>query len=315
MQVYLLTKHKNGGYELILRNYKLLLFVFLILILSKETFCEVPNKFFSGTKAKASEVNENFEYLDNRLVSLEKNIADMGYITYSQPHELDPYIKKNAKIGDIVAKIENTEYVLGALPFKEYKTGYLYKVFMPLARYECNRSESEINDNNGYLYIDNYHCENGSKYYYEESFRVEHTLAPIKSDFTISGFPAQFTKYWGEDARIALSSSNETINTEYNDTADPKERNYEKSITTNISVNCTQVANSLNVLVNETKLTFNYSPIYGSLSSSYKKILSTNSGPDFSLSIHNENLNNHMDQELMNQYKDLYNYIRIERMD
>ena len=287
---------------------------------SINSFGAVPNTFVSGTKAKASEVNENFQNLDSRVVLIERKVEALGdannTISVIEPHELAPYTQKVANIGDIVATIEGIDYVLGALPFREYGTENLYRVIMPLAKYACVRTESEINSNNGYRYTSNYQCANGGEYYYEKGFTVEHYSSTMNSYFTISGYPSFFSQYWGERATISASSSNSTVSSSSNTSVDPREYIYEKSITPFLSVSGYQYGNYLYVLVNETRLSFQYSPEYQRLSSSYKTgVLGGSEGPDFSTSIEDENLNGHMDQDLMNQYKDLYNYIRIERMN
>jgi len=261
-------------------------------------------------------VNENFQNLDDRVVLLERKVEANNTSLATEPHELDPYVQKTANIGDIVANIEGIDYALGALPFREYGTGSLYKVIMPLARYACSRTESKINSNNGYRYTNNYQCENGGEYYYEKGFTVGHFSSTMNGYFTISGYPSYFSKYWGERATISASSSDSTISSSSNTSADPREFIYEKSITPFLSVSSYQSGTNLYVLVNETTLSFQYSPEYQRLNSSYKTgVLGSSEGPDFSISIEEGNLNGHMDQNLMNQYKDLYNYIRIERMN
>lgn len=279
-----------------------------VAVISFSVNAAVPNTFTAGTKARASQVNENFKSLDDRVSAIESGGA-INVVKY--PHSLNSYVKKVAEVGDVISTIEGVEYVLGVLPFREYASGTLYKVIMPMERHECDRSESSIHEGNGYRYTYNYQCGNGSQYYYEESFTATHSLWPLVSNELISGFPASFSAYQGESATISILKK-ESVAFSFTDLeSDPREYVYEKEVTPQVSIVRSQGLGGLTIKVGETALRFGYSPKsrYGI---PYSKGTLQNSGPDFTSNFPLSELNDHMDLDLLNEYKNLYNYISIE---
>ncbi len=296
---------------------------------------DIPNTFTPNTKAKAAEVNENFQALDTRITTLEEEVNDntdsnaieSRFIAveerleateeksngiFEAPHPLTPYTAKTADIGEVIDTIEGITYVLGALPFREYGSGVIYKVSLPMARYDCVRTESEINDYNGDRYIDNFQCANESEYYYRKGFTVQHVINDLRDDFSISGFPAYFATYWGERATISADSTEETLSSSRNRDVEPNERTSEKSITNELKLQSDLQGSYLYVLAGETRLLFQYSPSFLDNRITHEEDTPQDAGPDFTAHLSEDELNDHHDQTVMNQYKNLYNYIRIE---
>lgn len=68
----------------------------LLSLVNLHAIADVPNNFISGTKAKASEVNENFSYLDSKITSIEESImqssgGNNGQPTYTCPTKNGDY--------------------------------------------------------------------------------------------------------------------------------------------------------------------------------------------------------------------------------
>lgn len=289
---------------------------------------EVPHSFTAGTKAKASEVNENFEALDTRITTLESSVSTLesqasgnspesssegSTQVETDPHPLSQYTPKTAEIGDVIATIEGRVFVLGALPFREYETSLLYKVFLPLERHNCSEIDSEINQNNGYRYTDNYSCSNGSDYYYEGGFSLRHNITELPDElFLISNFPSYFSDRPGEYSDIKTTFAKARESGEVDNTVEPREYNTNVIVSPELEVRTWNSTPLLHIRIDETQLIFHYRPIVSNYYETYTESLPQNSGPDFTSNIASENLNNHLDQTVLNQYKDLYDYIRIE---
>jgi len=93
---------------------------------------EVPHTFVSGEAAKASEVNENFTFLNNKVNSIENNSSVTGTSSNYIPdlHGIT-YQKKSSSIGETIT-IENKDYIMTAIPFKEFGTGDKYYLKIPI---------------------------------------------------------------------------------------------------------------------------------------------------------------------------------------
>ncbi len=199
----------------------------------------------------------------------------------SDPHSLNPYQAKSANIGDVIADINGTTYVLGTLAFKEYKSGKTYKITLPLSQHECGDTDT-----------DNWQCTNGNQYYYTGGLYLLHGwYEDFKKDFTISGYPANFSSY-GEYGGLILSKSKFENNYGFQYVPVPQ----------------------LNILVDETIVSIYYSKHF----STPEENITQNDGPNFAPSLVDKKLNLSIDHQtiinLGNQYKDLFNYIKIENI-
>lgn len=331
------------------------LIAILISSMALTALADIPNTFTSGAPARASEVNENFEGLDQRVselesseineeveivnlrvTALENTVEDLatsgvsedieslsgriddleGYLNYTNdsPHTLDAYTPKTANIGDIVGVIGDYTYVLGALPFREYRVGVIYKVLLPMKRYECVSSASRLSSSNNSIYIDNYQCANGGQYYYSSSFSISHNASTFNDDMSISGYPASFSQFSGEGSSIGIRSTSSRVSYSSNTDVEPKEHIDENETRTFLRVDSNQTISYLRTLVGDTVLRFSYSPPYYDNQVLHEEDTPANSGPDFSLHLDSTELNDHISLDLLNQYKDLYNYISIEAM-
>jgi len=281
-------------------------------IISFNAYAEVPNTFTSGTKAKASEVNENFESIDNRVTALE-DVPVEEVVAIAEGHNLaSNYVAKTANIGDVVATISGTTYVLGAIPFREYKTGVIYKVIMPLKRYDCSRTVTTT-DSSGSENIYNYQCADGQQYYYEQSLRVSHHKFIYDNvyKFNISGYSAFFAYSWGEQVSISLTNNKQDTRTSIDSSSEFDKYYYDRVVTPLIKVGSYSNDLGLNVQIKET-LVYIY---YGQpMREEFEKEASSEAGPDFTLGLTNDELNDHIDLTEANLRKDLYNYIRIEAL-
>ncbi|MFL0809349.1 MAG: hypothetical protein K6L76_02940 [Agarilytica sp.] len=278
----------------------------LSIILSGICAADIPYTFSPNTKARAAEVNENFESLDARVTTTESSLQDKASATDVNsrlsnmeaqinlidvnsesiesrieglenpeepdyyPHELDGYSLKSAEIGEIIDTIEDRIFVLGAYPFREYGSGNIYRLVFPV-------------------------IDEGTQY--KGAFRVQHHLQPwpaaLTSGLTISGYPAHFAPRTGESTSFILERG---------------------------SGPATQISSrwngqiTLNVHIGETWLTVTYATIDTSFVREEAQELSHEDGPDYSDDIDTTILNDHYNTGLLNQYKNLFNYIQIEEM-
>lgn len=286
----------------------------LMLLFSGPAFAEVPNTFKSGTKAVASEVNENFSYLDKKLTEVADTVAGMKHVPEKPVYEFPPYAQKHAEIGDTIATINEEVFVLGAVPFREYQTGNIYKVIMPMRRQDCNTTTSELRED-GTLYIKKTSCKNGRLYYYTNQIQFRHTTYSPKTNMTVSGFPAFFNDSSGEISSIQSTSTNERKNTQSNPSADPPEVTFTYVLQPVIGLFQHKNLPSLTIKVLDTQFTVSYFPDPNGEERGTAISLPENSGPDFSATIPPEKLNSALSIDMIKQYRNLYNYIRIERMD
>lgn len=113
-----------------------LLNIFIIPSISLSAFAELPHKFSPGTPAKASEVNENFQYLNDQIDELKNNASESGSYTcetntsdypYTYTHEVSP-LGTSMFLGD-------SEYKLVKFAVIDDVSGDEYHVTMPTLVY------------------------------------------------------------------------------------------------------------------------------------------------------------------------------------
>ncbi len=100
-------------------------------------WAEIPHQFFRGKVAKATEVNANFAYLDQRLSAVEtsSNSGGDNYVPINNDYSYT-YDPIASTVGDIIT-IDEQEYVIGAFPIIEIATGEKYVIKMPVLLQEC----------------------------------------------------------------------------------------------------------------------------------------------------------------------------------
>ena len=156
--------------------------------LSFSAFADIPHTFISGTPAKASDVNDNFEALDNRISEIvavgdaaEIDLCEGVHSSFTAPPKRNlTYSYANSEPGDRVT-IKGIEYVVVKLPFVEIGTGDYYSVKL-LSPYPSN------------IY---------------DYFLIE--TRPVISDaqcqeVNISGYPATTNGYFSRRLRISFNN-------------------------------------------------------------------------------------------------------------
>jgi len=287
--------------------------VLLGTLTSASVMAEVPHTFSAGQPAVASEVNENFTYLDERIDQLITENANNSTspTTSDSDSLLDSYVAKTAEIGDVIDTIQGVTYVLGAMPFSEYGTGRIYKVTLPIARYECDRTESSTNPYDGSNRVENYSCNDERQYYYESTVRTLLANVAPTSDLSISGFPAFLGYGPSMYSNVYIDGDREYIQGSWDDSVSPATRYRDYEITEKAFISHYHNAPSLNIQVNQTSLNISYN-----YQNEEPTVTATDidAGPDFSHAISADDLNKPLDIAVLNQLKNLYNYISIEEL-
>ncbi|VAW89547.1 hypothetical protein MNBD_GAMMA18-490 [hydrothermal vent metagenome] len=129
--------------------------------MSGQVLADMPYTFSSGSPARASEVNANFQSLDRRISELESQLG--ASCLAERPHTLT-YTLVEAGVGELV-QINGVDYRMIKMAFKGFGTDLSYTVKMPM----------KINDDGSVLtYFNTYHQSNPD----------------IATCSTISGYPA-----------------------------------------------------------------------------------------------------------------------------
>lgn len=105
----------------------------ILLTLSSAAAADLPHTFTANTKAKASEVNENFEYLLDQIEDL-KNASNNGNtITCSETESPYPYTYNRvvAPLGTTLT-LGSTEYKLTKYATVDPETGNTYHITLPV---------------------------------------------------------------------------------------------------------------------------------------------------------------------------------------
>lgn len=115
--------------------------LFSCAILALNVSAEIPHTFKANTPAKASEVNENFKYLDEKIEDKKSIQAEPYKFECSDNHVDYPYVysRKEAPLGTLFT-ISGIEYRLVKVKFTDPKTNDVYHMTYPV------RSTGTIND-------------------------------------------------------------------------------------------------------------------------------------------------------------------------
>jgi len=111
------------------------LIVFGLIGISSTLFATVQNTFVAGTPAKASEVNDNFTNLDDRIKSLEKNAIISNCTTSSKL----TYTHKSSNVGDLIS-IEGVDYRIVKIPLKAPRSEKVYHIKIPVKVYDTTNN-------------------------------------------------------------------------------------------------------------------------------------------------------------------------------
>ena len=162
---------------------KNLLCILLGLIVSPLALSAVPHTFTAGTPARASDVNENFEALDANTSKLKADLCQIspGYNGIgilnrwiNKPLQIS-YTAKGSYVGQPVT-INGVKYRIVDVPIKEFKTGKLYRLRLPLR---------SVSGESGGTCSNEKPCV-GMRY---EAHHISQSLEC--SNITVSGFPAR----------------------------------------------------------------------------------------------------------------------------
>jgi len=147
-----------------------------ILTMSTTMWATVPYTFTPNTPAKASEVNENFKSLSDKLTTLENNVSSNSAAIQADGGDCDApvftytYQYIPSDIGDTIT-VGGVDYIMVAMPFIEYGTGDHYYIKQPVKKLSYPSTDN-INLN---IYFSTNYVQQGVECYTE----------------TFSGFPAQ----------------------------------------------------------------------------------------------------------------------------
>lgn len=102
-----------------------------LLLTVSNVFAEIPHTFTANTPAKASEVNANFEYLDNKLSTSEQTQGDNCIDNHIDlPYS---YSRQEAPLGTVLT-VGETEYRLVKVLVTDTLTNEEYHVTYPVTR-------------------------------------------------------------------------------------------------------------------------------------------------------------------------------------
>lgn len=154
------------------------------LLASQAATSEVPHTFNSGTPARASEVNQNFQSLDQRVHTLETEKVSQADLCSGDPSWAKrvasiSHSPKDATIGQDIVVGDHT-YKIVKFPIVEFGTDEVYSISFPARVIEKTADPGSVAD----LYI----------VYWTE--RVDASVGQGCNQFAIDGFPA-FS--YGED--------------------------------------------------------------------------------------------------------------------
>lgn len=178
-------------------------------LISSSVFADIPYTFTTGTPAKASEVNANFEALNqdtalvlnkvnantesisnlsSRITSLETAPDDSGCTDSTNPHGAISYAAKSSSVGEQIA-IGGNNYRMIKVPFVEFSSGDQYSLEYPVM--ESDSSPGSFFSN----------------------FSTQHTNEDITcNNATISGFPTFIPDVY-ESRGYLLNNSNSNSST------------------------------------------------------------------------------------------------------
>lgn len=197
------------------------LIALVLLLSSTVNQAEVPNKFTAGTPAKASEVNENFDYLEgeassikvdlNNLASsssaIEERVGDLeNPSSQSNTHSIS-YSYKPSSVGESIELLNGT-YKVVKIPMLEFGTGdkYSIKHLVKILNYDSGGG------NGG-----------DPSYIIPTVRRVSHDVSPCETGeyISISGFDAKIQTHEHRDTYYTSTTyydeySELSISTQYN---------------------------------------------------------------------------------------------------
>ena len=111
------------------------------LLLSINSYADLPYTFSAGAPAKASQVNANFSALDGRISAVEGGGGNSCGLNYGfgrvEPFHGYSYSYVDLPVGSAVT-VGGKQYEITRIPFLEFKTGDHYAVKMPVEVVSCS---------------------------------------------------------------------------------------------------------------------------------------------------------------------------------